>query len=180
MSAGQIAPSAPAGAAVSVPPSDHGHSPERWPLHDTITLGALDGAVPSARARLRQLLWEWDHPELAQDASVVISELVTNAVIASASLRPAIAPVQVWLGSDTSCILLTVADASPRLLARLNLGPEAEAGRGLALVEALTSRWGWHPSTAAGLVKFVWAEWRLPSQNGERPIAAHPSPSHAG
>jgi anti-sigma regulatory factor (Ser/Thr protein kinase) len=134
MSTGRIAPSAPAGAATLVPPSHHGHSPQHWPLHNTITLGALDGAAPSARARLRQLLWEWNRSELTDDASVVISELVTNAVIASASLRPAIAPVQIWLGSDTRCVLLAVADASPRSPVRLDLSPEAEAGRGLALV----------------------------------------------
>jgi hypothetical protein len=98
MSTGPIAPLAPARAAVPVPPFAHGHNPDRWPLCDTITLGALDGAVPSARAHLRQILLEWGHPELADDASVVISELVTNAVVASASLRPAIAPVQIWLG----------------------------------------------------------------------------------
>jgi anti-sigma regulatory factor (Ser/Thr protein kinase) len=180
MSTGRIAPSAPAGAMTPVPPSHHGHSPQRWPLHNTITFGALDGAVPSARARLRQLLWEWNHPELADDVSIVISELVTNAVIASAELRPAIAPVQIWLGSDTRCVLLAVADASPRHPLRLDLSPEADAGRGLALVEALTSRWGWHPTIAAGLVKVVWAEWRLPSRNGGRPTTTQPHRSHAG
>jgi anti-sigma regulatory factor (Ser/Thr protein kinase) len=167
MSTGPIAPSAPAGAAVAVPPSVHGHDPDRWPLRDTITLRALDSAVPSSRAHLRQILTEWGQPQLAQDASVVISELVTNAVVASTSLRPANAPVQIWVGSNTRCVLLAVADASPRPPVRLNLGPEAEAGRGLALVEALTSRWGWHPTAVSRMVKAVWAEWRLPSQNGQ-------------
>jgi hypothetical protein len=60
-------------------------------------------------------------------------------------------------------LLLAVADASPRPLLRLNPGPDAEQGRGLALVEALTSRWGWHPASATGLAKFTWAEWHLSS-----------------
>ena len=47
---------------------------------------------------------------------------------------------------------------------RLNSGPDAEQGRGLALVEALTSRWGWQPAGITGMTKFVWAEWRLPIQ----------------
>jgi anti-sigma regulatory factor (Ser/Thr protein kinase) len=165
MSTGRIAPSEPAGSSVLVPPSDHGHNPERWPLRDAITLGALDGAVPSARAHARRLLREWGHAELAEDASVVVSELVTNAVIASAELRPAIGPVRVWLGSDTTCVLVAVADASPGPPVRLNLAPDAEGGRGLALVEALSTRWGWYrvrPATA-GLVKAVWAEWHLRS-----------------
>ena len=126
--------------------------------------------MPSARAHVRQLLWEWRHAELAQDASVVVSELITNAIMASAELRPAIAPVRVWLGSATTCVLLAVADASPRPPVRLNLDPDTEGGRGLALVEALTTRWGWYlanPTTAARLVKVVWAEWHLPSSAHE-------------
>jgi hypothetical protein len=62
--------------------------------------------VPSARAHVRQLLWEWDHAGLAQDVSVEVSELVTNAVVASSELWPAIAPVRVWLGSDFTCVLV--------------------------------------------------------------------------
>jgi anti-sigma regulatory factor (Ser/Thr protein kinase) len=166
VSADRVAPPLPVGTSVPVPLTHHGHSLDRWPLRDAITLGALEGAVPSARAHVRQLLWEWGHAELAQDASVVVSELVTNAVMASAELGPAIAPVQVWLGSATTCVLLAVADASPRPPVRLNLDPDAEGGRGLALVEALTTRWGWYPvhlATEAGLVKMVWADWHLPS-----------------
>jgi anti-sigma regulatory factor (Ser/Thr protein kinase) len=143
-----------------VPPRHHGHNLLRWTRHTTITLGALEGAVPSARAHVRQLLREWNHAGLGEDAGLVASELVTNAVRASAGLGPAIAPVRIWLGSDTHCVLLAVADASPRSPVRLNLAPDAEGGRGLALVEALSTRWGWHPTTMATLVKVVWAEWR--------------------
>jgi anti-sigma regulatory factor (Ser/Thr protein kinase) len=166
----QIAAWVPAGTSAPVPPCDHGRNPERWPLRDVVTLGALDGAVPSARAHVRQVLWEWGYAQLAQDLCVVVSELVTNAVLASAEIRPAIAPVRVWLGSDTTCVLLAVADASPRPPVRLNLAPDAVGGRGLALVEALATRWGWYPvnpATPAGLVKTVWADWHLPSAADE-------------
>lgn len=142
--------------------SHHGHELGRWPLHDTLILGALPDAVPLARAHLRQLLRQWGHAELDQDASVVISELVSNAVVASAELRPAAAPVLMWLGSDGRRVLAAVADASPRPPVRLNPGPDAERGRGLALVEALSSRWGWHPASITGLRKLTWAEWHLP------------------
>lgn len=175
MNTGPIAPPAPV--SVPVPPCGHGHSTERWPLHDAITLGALDGAVPSARVHVRQLLWEWNHADLAPDASAVVSELVTNAVVASAGIRPAIAPVRIWLGSDGASVLVAVADASPQAPVRLNLARDAEGGRGLALVEALASRWGWyrvHPATADGLVKVVWADWHLPPRNGEAPANLQP------
>ncbi len=109
----------------------------------------------------------------------MVTELVANAVVASAGLRPSVAPVLAWLGSDSRFVLLAVADASPRPPVRLTLGPDAEGGRGLALVEAFSSRWGWHPASTAGLVKVVWAEWRLPAGAGQRPSASLPGRCHA-
>src|ERR1700727_1069222 len=125
----------PGGSKAPIASSHHGHDLERWPLHDTLVLGAPESAVPSARAHLRQLLRQWGHPGLAEDASIVISELVTNAVVASAELRPAVAPVLMWLGSDRHHVLAAVADASLSPPMQLNLGQDAERGRGLALVE---------------------------------------------
>ncbi len=165
--------------AVPIPPSHHGHDLERWPLHSALTLAAAEGSVPSARARLRQLLCEWDHEEISQDAGAVVTELLANAVVASAGLGPAATPVLVWLGSDSHCVLLAVADASPRPPVRLNLGADAEGGRGLALVEALSHRWGWYPASTTGLVKVVWAEWRLPAEVGQRPSTSLPDRCHA-
>ncbi len=153
----------PGPAPVAIPPSHHGHDLERWPLRDTLTLAAIESAVPMARTHLRQLLSGWGQAEAGPDAGVVISELVTNSVAASAGLRPAAAPVVVWLGSDSHCLLLAVADASPRPPVRLNLTPDAERGRGLALAEAFSSRWGWHRARVTGLRKVVWAEWHLPA-----------------
>jgi anti-sigma regulatory factor (Ser/Thr protein kinase) len=164
---------------VPVPPSHHGHHLARWPLRSALMLGALEAAVPSARAHVRQLLREWHRADLSQDASVVLSELVTNAVMASAELRPTVAPVLMWLGSDVNCALVGVADAVPRPPVRLNLSPDDEGGRGLALVEAFSGRWGWHPITLAGLVKVVWAEWRLPSPITNPPATTGPARGHA-
>jgi hypothetical protein len=121
-----------------------------------------------------QLLSGWGRAGLSPDASVVASELVTNAVAASREQRLAAAPVLVWLGSDSCCLLLAVADVSPRPPVRLDLGPDAEGGRGLALVEALSSRWGWHPASIAGLKKIIWAVWRLPVGAGRRPATGVP------
>jgi hypothetical protein len=109
----------------------------------------------------------------------VVSELVTNSVAASAELRPAVAPVLVWLGSDGHRVLVAVADASPHPPVRLKLGPDADGGRGLALVEALSSRWGWHTTTMAGLAKTVWAEWRLPPQARELAADGRTNLGHA-
>ena len=82
-------------AQVAIPPSHHGHDLQHWPLRDTLILGAIESAVPSARAHLRQLLSGWGQAELGPDAGVVVSELVTNSVVASAGLRLAAAQVLV-------------------------------------------------------------------------------------
>jgi S-adenosyl methyltransferase len=169
----------PGGTRVPVAPSHHGRDVEGWPLREGLIFRATEAAVPSARARLRQLLPGWGYAELGEDASVVVCELVTNAVAASAGLRRAAARVLIWLGSDGHCLLVTVADGCPRPPVRLNLEPDAERGRGLALVEAFSSRWGWHPARRPGLVKkVVWAEWLLPSGVGRRPGAD--LPQHRG
>ena len=150
------------GAPTVIPPCHHGHDLQRWPLRDMLILGAVADAVPAARVHLRQLLPGWGQAELSPDVSVVASELVTNSVAASAGLRSAAAALMVWLGSDGYVLVLAVADASPHPPVRLSLGPDAERGRGLALVEALSNRWGWHLASAdTGLRKLTWAEWRL-------------------
>lgn len=147
---------------IPVAPCHHGHPLDRWPLRDAISLGALPGAVPSARAHVRELLWEWHFPGLRDDVGAVVSELVTNSVAATAGLGPAVQPILVWLGSDTRHVLAAVGDASPCPPVRLNLGPDAEGGRGLALVEAFSTRWGWHPvpRSKSILAKVLWAEWQ--------------------
>jgi anti-sigma regulatory factor (Ser/Thr protein kinase) len=162
-----------------IPTSHHGHDLEHWPLRDTLVLGATERAVPSARAHLRRLLSGWGQEELGPDASVVVSELVTNAIAASAELGLAVAPVLVWLGSDSHYVLVAVSDASPLPPVRLNLGADAEGGRGLALVDALSNRWGWHLASIGGLTKAVWAEWRLPSGVGPQPATSLPDRCHA-
>ena len=79
----------------------------RWPLRTGLDLGPLPGAVPCARAHVRQVLWEWGHAELGDDAGLVVSELVTNAVTASRDLLPhgLVPPVRLWLASDTELVL---------------------------------------------------------------------------
>ena len=64
-----------------------------------IELAPLPSAVPCARLHAVHVLREWDLRDLADDAALLISELVTNAVAASAVLpdRP---PVSLRLIAD--------------------------------------------------------------------------------
>lgn len=118
-------------------------------MRDFLELGALDGSVPCARYHARQILWEWGLARLGDDVGLVVSELVTNAVVASAS-RDHTLTVRMWLLSDKARVMILVWDASPE--APLMLSPEdnEEAGRGLFLVDAISARWDWYPVPNAG------------------------------
>lgn len=139
-----------------------------WPLRDAVQLGALPGAVPCARLHVRQVLWEWGLATLIEGAELLASELVTNAIAASRAWAPA-APVGLWLLSDRTRVLILVWDASPRPPVPAAAGwdaasADAESGRGLLLVEAISEQWDWYfPRDASGKSggKVVWAALRM-------------------
>lgn len=128
----------------------------RWPLRSFLELGALPGAVPCARLHTRQVLWEWGLTALTESTELLVSELVTNAVrICRATEGDA--PVRLWVVSDAAQVVILVWDAS--VLAPVCADPDddAESGRGLLLVEAVSTRWGWDfPPGMGG--KVVWAQ----------------------
>ena len=114
-----------------------------WPLRDFIELGALDGSVPSARYHAKHIVREWQLAPLGDDVELVVAELVTNAVSASRVLDfPH--PVRMWLLSDMARILVVVWDASPQPPVLMDPAEDAEAGRGLLLVAAVSAWWDWH------------------------------------
>jgi anti-sigma regulatory factor (Ser/Thr protein kinase) len=126
-----------------------------WPLQDFLELAALVSAVPCARLHARQVLWEWGLARLGENAELLVTELVTNSVKASQAVTQA-SPVRLWLVSDLAQILILVWDASPQPPVRVDASGEAENGRGLMLVEAISEQWGWYcPDDSDG--KFVWA-----------------------
>jgi anti-sigma regulatory factor (Ser/Thr protein kinase) len=144
-------------APVPVPPTaDGGTSMERhWPMRDYLELGALPGAVPSARLHVRHILWEWALTPLTKTVELVVSELVTNAVAATTAMRHAEA-VRLWLLSDTRKVLLLVWDASPHLPVLTEADEYADSGRGIFLVQAFSERWGSYRTPDMG-GKIVWA-----------------------
>jgi anti-sigma regulatory factor (Ser/Thr protein kinase) len=97
------------------------------------------------------------HPAgLADNAELLVSELVTNAVAASRSTGSGSA-VRLWLLSDTARLLILVQDASPHRPVRADPGPDAEHGRGLLLVEAISDQWGWYAPAPGAAGKVTWA-----------------------
>jgi anti-sigma regulatory factor (Ser/Thr protein kinase) len=127
-----------------------------WPLQSYLELGALPSAVPCARAHAKQLLWEWGLTELTESVELLVTELTTNAMRASQSFDP-IQPIRFWLLSDKVRVLIMVWDGSPQQPMRMDVDEEAESGRGLLLVEAMSDRWGSYiPKLWGG--KVVWCE----------------------
>ncbi len=128
---------------------------DEWPRRSFLELGALSSAVPCARLHARQLLWEWKQPELIEPADLLVSELVTNAIKAARALGDPL-PVKFWLLSDDVHVVVVVWDANPQPPMRVDLNEEAEGGRGLLLVEALSKQWDWYATPDLG-GKVVWA-----------------------
>jgi anti-sigma regulatory factor (Ser/Thr protein kinase) len=91
----------------------------------------------------------WDRHDLLDDALVVISELASNAVVHARS------DFVVTVTLDGGLVRLVVADVSSVAPTAAHAASTSTSGRGLALVAALTVRWG-HDVHGAG--KDVWAE----------------------
>lgn len=106
------------------------------------------------RTRLQSCGVDPDAP-LAETLVLVVSELVTNAVVHTGS--PAVLRLVFPVGRDAACrpVRVEVADASDQPPLPRHTRSEATNGRGLELVECLTDRWGWHPDGAG---KRVWCE----------------------
>lgn len=138
----------------------------RWPLRTYMELGALPGAVPCARLHTRHVLWEWQQKFLIESAELVVSELMTNAITATQALKSDY-PVRLWLLSDTPRTLIAIGDASPHLPKLIDAPVDEAGGRGLMLVEALSSNWGWYAIHQRRTAKVVWAELRVLSKDGQ-------------
>ena len=137
-------------------------TPYLWPLRSYLELGALPTAVPCARLHARHLVWEWGLNGLAESTELLVSELVTNAVKATAGQEDQ-AAVCLRLSSDNARVLIEVWDADPQPPAPKDLGEDGtpdrqeEGGRGLFLVATLSTRWDWY-LTQKPTGKVVWCE----------------------
>jgi anti-sigma regulatory factor (Ser/Thr protein kinase) len=97
--------------------------------------------------------------EVLDEAELVVSELVTNAVLASCS------NTTVTITTDPSCVRIGVTDDAPGRPTLLHAATDALRGRGLAIVCMLANEWGVTPVDHGG--KEVWAEISLPAPVAE-------------
>lgn len=112
----------------------------------------------AARAFVARSLLDWRLIQLVESASLVVSELVTNAVVHAASA------VDITLSRADGRVQIMVQDAGMRghPPAARTADPERRllGGRGLLLVERMTQAWGVLPVTSGG--KSVWVVLDVP------------------
>jgi anti-sigma regulatory factor (Ser/Thr protein kinase) len=159
MSGGTGAVSAGRGVAPPARTAEHGSGAgtviQEWPLVSELALAALATAPACARGHIRAVAREWGLAHLADTAELVTSEMVTNAVQASERLRTARTPVvRLWVTSDRESLVLRVWDASPGMPVRQEAGTGDDSGRGLMIIDALSTGWGSYPEAGG---KIVWA-----------------------
>ena len=104
-------------------------------------------SIKAARDFTTDTLLDWDLRELIQDATLVVSELVTNALRHGAldgddGMRRDRPELILWARSGY--LVCVVIDSSANAPVRVPAGPAREDGRGLQVVQALASRWGWY------------------------------------
>ena len=106
-------------------------------LSSHLELGPLVTAPGSARGHVRAVLKEWAMDELTAVTELLVSELITNAVLATRALdAPLPFSVLLWLHANRRRVLITVWDADPQPpILQENIDRYAENGRGLMLVE---------------------------------------------
>ena len=124
-------------------------------LRAVLDLGAVPTAPGCARAWTRQILREWRLDALSEAAEGIVSELVTNAALASRQLvLPVIGLVVTF---DRGELAILVRDFCPGVPQPRQVGADDESGRGLMLVEAMSDRSGWYPFEDGAPGKVVWA-----------------------
>ncbi|MEU5957343.1 ATP-binding protein [Streptomyces sp. NPDC047525] len=120
------------------------------------------GARLARRLVAHQLdLWGIPHgSDLSDAAAHVTAELAANAVT-HGHVPGRDFELRVAYAESTRTLRIEVSDARGDRAPELrSVGPEAEAGRGLRLVEATAAAWG---VTERRIGKTVWAELRAPS-----------------
>ena len=136
------------------------------------TLPCVASSVGYARGAVRGLLADAGSSADETDAAaMVVTELLGNAIIHSGRSQELI---EVTVESSDRRIHIEVEDRNPRPPAPRAIDVDAPFGRGLMIVDALSSAWGWDPIDGDG--KRVWCD--VPRTGGSSRGRA--MPGHAG
>ncbi len=126
-------------------------------LYATVDLIPHTTAARTARRAAADVLTGWGLPDLMiDDVTLVVSELVTNAVVHAAQEGP----MALSLSVTDHVVRVSLTDESPQRPRQRQAGDSDEGGRGVAIVDALADRWGVEP---LGPGKCIWFEIDRPS-----------------
>ena len=106
-------------------------------------LPSIPESVRMARFHIRAALGFHEQDEYADDAEIITSELVTNAiqhVRDDGTSTIVVTLARVW---NPAAVTVVVSDSSSEGPIRRDTSADSEQGRGLQIVEALSARWGW-------------------------------------
>lgn len=119
-------------------------------------------SLENIRRFVRDTISDWGLTAFADDMTTVVGELTTNAVRHALTGRGE-ADNKAWLGMVRTggAVVCTVVDPSPTPPSRQDPDHLAETGRGLLIVDALTSQWGYSEPDPNG--KTVWARIAIPN-----------------
>jgi anti-sigma regulatory factor (Ser/Thr protein kinase) len=115
-----------------------------------LELGALKSAVPTARTWARVVWSGWNLARLADDGALVLTELITNAVLHARGET-----LHIFLRSDRRRLAIMVGDSSPDMPVPAGARNDDDlSGRGLIIVQSVAQHWGAYLVPAG---KIVWA-----------------------
>ena len=124
------------------------------PANENVTLEP----EPASGRRARTVVNEWlrgiGHPECSETATLVVSELVANAI------KHGGPHIELELATADDAIRIAVFDSAvtANVIAPQSPDPDSQHGRGLAMVDQLVTRWGCDDAPNG---KTVWAEISL-------------------
>ncbi|RYU10045.1 ATP-binding protein [Nocardioides iriomotensis] len=116
-------------------------------------------SVGEARRLVRDLLVASDREDLLESGALVVSEVVTNALLHAGT------PIDVAAWVDGTGLRVEVSDGSPHLPARRRYATTAGTGRGMLMLESVVDDWG---VTRHDRGKTVWFHLTDPAANAER------------
>ncbi|MFB7931602.1 ATP-binding protein [Streptomyces sp. NPDC056039] len=125
----------------------------------SMTLERTEESAAVARRATRTTMQCWGLPEETTDAAVaIVSELATNVILHARTGGMRL----IYELPARDRVLIAVVDRDARRLPRMRTpDPGADqTGRGLALVDALSDRWGYDRLGSKPWGKRVWAELR--------------------
>jgi anti-sigma regulatory factor (Ser/Thr protein kinase) len=134
-------------------------------------LEATATAPAQARREVRRVLETWGLLDLIETTNLLVSELVTNAVRATAALNGrARRMVAVRISWAAASLIIEVWDRNPKPPVLRTPHLDAEGGRGLHIVEALSLAAAYYPSPT-GQGKVAWCQIEAPTSAGVEPPA---------